>query len=226
MPMLNAIDGSPLTTGEKVDQLIRRRESAKFDLAQTTKQLLEYGVKLGRQETGEITCPSSFAPYLDRFESNGNLEFLWEAHYKDGGSLLQWEGTVEHTYMDIDLERLKELRLVSLFDYPTTNTEKRIIVTLHWETGIITFLNGLIPQDIWAYCSQPCSTKPLKLILKKRLRRSVNTPINTSSELFPYYTSTDEFYLYNRWIFGWQVMGSKEKKVLVVNPNGTVEIGE
>jgi hypothetical protein len=225
--MSNTIDVSPLTTGEKVDNLIRRRESAKLELANTTKQLLEFGVKLGHQDTGEITCPASFAPYLAQFEGNGNLEFLWEATYKDGGSLLQWEGTVEHNYTDIDLERLKELRLVSLFDYPTTNTEKRIVITLFWDTGIITFYNGLIPQDIWAYCSQPRpSGKQLKLVLKKRLRRSVNTTLDPKSDLFPYYTSTDEFYLYNRWIFGWQVIGSKEKRVLVINPNGEVEIGE
>lgn len=225
--MSNTIDGSPLTTGEMVDQLIRRRESAKFELAQTTKQLLDFGVKLGHQETGEITCPASFAPYLNQYERYGNLEFLWEAQYKDGGSLLQWEGNVEHLYTDIDLTRLKELRLVSLFDYPTTNAEHRQIITLHWDTGIFTFLNGLIPQDIWAYCSQPRPAgKETKLILKKRLRRSVNAPISDKSELLPYYTSTDEFYLYNRWIFGWQVIGSKEKRVLVVNPNGTVEIGE
>ena len=228
MPMLNTIDGSPPeTTGEKVDSLVRRRESAKFELAKTTKQLLEAGVKIGHQETGQITCPASFAPYLEQYEKYGNLEFLWEARYKDGGTLSQWEGSVEHLWTDIDQQRLKELRLISLFDYPTTNEEKRQIVTLFWETGIITFHNGLIPQDIKAYCSVPRPQgKQIKLILKKRLRRSFNTPIDTNSDLLPYFTSVDEFYLYNRWIFGWQVVGSKDKRVLVVNPNGEVEIGE
>jgi len=196
-------------------------------LAKTTKQLLEMGVKLGHQETGEITCPASFAPYLEQFEKNGNLEFVWEARYQDGGTLLQFEGSVEHLWTDIDQTRLKEIRLVSLFDYPTTNQERRQIITLHWDTGIITFYNGLIPQDIWAYCSQPRpADKPIKLILTKRLRRSTNVSLDPKSELFRYYTATDEFYLYNRWIFGWQVIGSSEKRVLIINPNGEVEIGE
>jgi len=228
MSKLNTISGSPpKTTGEKVDSLVRRRESAKFELAKTTKQLLEAGVKIGHQETGRITCPASFSPYLEQYEKYGNLEFLWEARYKDGGTLNQWEGSVEHLWTDIDQKRLKELRLVSLFDYPTTNQEKRQIITLHWETGVITFLNGIIPQDIKGYCATPRPKgKSIQLVLKKRLRRSFNTPVDPNSDLLPYFTSIDEFYLYNRWIFGWQVKGSKQKKVIIVNPNGEVEIGE
>lgn len=195
--------------GLDIDELIRVRETSKYNLIQSKMTLLESGAKT--ITNGELSA----LPSLNKEEyiKCSNQEFYWEAEYKDGSILKQFEGTKQHHYGNIDFDKLKVIKWVSNFIVETSNVDKRIIISLDWESGSWSFYNGLVPQEVknllWDN-NEFLVNDNKKLILKmvKRESQSVGFPSNTISETTRYY----------RYILGWE---SKNKKiVLCIEPNG------
>ncbi len=209
---------------KKIDALLQRRQNGMFDYSNSTKELIEMGVKIGRKSTGEITLPDSFQPYLEKFERS-MLEFEWKVDYQDGSVLKQFDGpNIEHNFSHIDQSKLKSISYISNFIWPTDNEEKRIIITLNWETGLFEFMNGFASQDVKA----KCCLKPLigkkKLILftRKRISSAVG---ESKSELKEFVNMMDEFSFYNRFILGYQIPGG-EKMAVIIEPNGDIKLFE
>ncbi len=193
--------------GLDVDEAIRLRETSRYNLTQAKMTLLKMGVKTVSE--GHLQA----LPNLDveKYEKCCFQEFSWEAEYEDGSVLKQFEGAKQHHYGNIEQDKLKLIRWVSHFVTDTSNEEKRVLVTLDWKTGLWSFFNGFVPQEVKAAVAEGFAgeIKP-KLILKmvKRESASVGFPGNAVNELTRYY----------RYILGWE--GGDKKIILCVEPNG------
>ena len=200
--------------GKIVDSYIRTRDQAKIDLSKSRMGLLEMGVKTFKDDM-LIHLPGLD---VEKFEKCNGQEFYWEAEYKDGKILKQFDGAKQHHYGHIEQDKLKYFRWVSNFDYPTVNEEKRVIITLDFETGKFEFMNGVCPQDVRGevYLGYPDSNimSNSKLILKviKRTSTSFSFPEN----------SVDEVSYYNRYLIGWEK--GENKKILVIEPSGFIHL--
>ena len=195
--------------GLDVDDMIRLRETSKFNLTSAKMALLNAGVKT-------ITDGILQAlPNLDveKYEKCNFQEFSWEAEYEDGSVLKQFEGAKQHHYGNIEQDKLKTLRWVSHFVVETSNEDKRVIVTLDWKTGLWSFYNGLVLQEVKAAVAEgfPAGITP-KLILKMVKRES-------SGVGFPG-AAVSEVTRYNRYILGWEA--GDTKVLLCVEPNGYI----
>jgi hypothetical protein len=200
--------------GQDVDAFIRVRDTAKMDLVKSRMFLLNAGVKTVKE--GQL----NYLPGLDvnKFIECANQEFYWEAEMKDGRIIKQFEGKRQNHYNNIDQAQLKIFRWVSNFLYETSNLEKRVIVSLNFETGIFDFINGFVPQEIRAavingFIKLDFKTNP-KLIMKL-IRR-------TSTSLSYPDGAVDEVCYYTRYLIGWEFNG--EKQILCIEPNGFVHL--
>lgn len=202
--------------GLDVDQHIKDRDAAKIKLSQARMGLLNMGVQVVQGENLFVNPTMN----LKKFFASQNQEFSWEVEYENGDILRQFEGKEQHHYGNIDQKRLKEIRWVSLFDFETSNEERRVIATLNFKTGVFTFLNGFVPQDVrgQTYQEYPSGLKP-KLILKMVKRTSTSVGFVDGS--------VEEIAYYNRYILGWENLKESEtiaKKVICIEPNGFIHL--
>lgn len=200
--------------GKDVDSLIRIKDRAKIDLVKSKIALLELGVKT--EKDGVL----SHLPGLNisKYSENQNQEFGWEAEYKDGSVVRQFEGKRQNHYGNIDQSKLKIFRWISNFDWATDSADKRVVVSLNFETGVFEFLNGSCPQEVRAetYQGFPGMVNP-RLVMKIIKRTSV-------SQSYPE-GKVDEVMYYNRYLIGYESTPespTKSKKILCVEPNGSV----
>ncbi len=204
---------------EKIDRLLNIRQAATYDYARSTAELVEMGVKIGDKETGEVSLPKNFEPYLSNYNVS-NSEFEWEVVYKNGKIIRQFEDGKERTISDIDQKNILKIAFISNFNWPTENSEKRVIAALDWETGLFQFHNGFVPQETRAIaCLDPIPGEK-KLILKTKHRFSAsNGEIEDKyKDFFPFQS---EFFYYNRFILGYEVSGVG-KKMIIINPDGII----
>jgi hypothetical protein len=219
-----------------IDELIKTQAQAKSATETARKELAECGVK--RFVNGVLSLndlPNNHGQILDvdAYTKCKNQEFVWEAEYKDGTILKQFDGKKEKNLGNINQDKLKLIRWVSNFSWGTDNEEKRVIVTLDWITGLWSFHNGLVSQEVRAAVMNgfPKEIKP-KLVLIMRKQPSFSAGV-VGNEVTP----TGESWQYNRYILGWGTeevdvvndKGEKMKKVILeaaicIEPNGGVHL--
>jgi hypothetical protein len=206
-----------------IDAMLQRRQRGLIDFSEATNELITLGVKIGHSEDGDITIPDSYDKYIDKYNAS-NLEFEWEVEYTNGEKLRQFDdvnGTpVQYHFGNIDQSRLKNISFISNFIWPTDNMEKRIIVRLNWETGLFEILNGFAPQETMAHATMNPLAGEKKLILFAR-KRHTSMMGDMKSDLYPF---TDEYFIYNRFVIGYQIVGSSDQKSVIIEPNGTIKI--
>lgn len=209
-------------TNKKIDQLLQLRQDGIINFARATFELIEMGVKVENQGTGNIRLPSSFTNFLQKYERS-MLEFEWEAEYFDGTKIQQF-GEEEHHFGHIDQNKLKSFSLISNFEWPTPNEEKRVIVTLDFQKGEFIFQNGFISQDDRGklFNKQLPGPKQLIFFARKRMSSSQGSIHPAYQEFVP---SLEENFYYNRFIVGFK-SESGEKVMLMVYPTGTITFFE
>lgn len=210
-------------TNKQIDALLQKRQQGIFDYSDSTHKLIELGVKIGNKIDGDLTIPSSFEPYLEKF-NNSNMEFEWEIDYTDGSKLKQFEGDQEHNFSHIDQSKLGSISFISNFNWPSDNQEKRVIVRLNWTTGLFELMNGFASQDVKSViCSNPIpGDKKLILFTRKRVSAAQGRMGEKFADLIP---MMDEVFYYNCFILGYEVSGVG-KKVVIIRPNGIIELFE
>lgn len=196
--------------GLDVDEAIRLRETSRYNLTQAKMALLKMGVKT--VSDGQLNALPNLD--VDKYTKSCNQEFSWEAEYEDGSILTQFEGAKQHHYGNIEQDKLKFIRWVSHFVAETSNTEKRVMVTLDWKTGLWSFVNGFVLQEVKGEVAEGFGVTTIdfrpKLILKmvKRESQGVEFPGSAVGEIARYY----------RYILGWEA--GDNKVILCVEPNG------
>ncbi len=208
---------------KQIDTLLQKRQQGMLDYSNSTHELVELGVKIGNKIDGDLTIPSSFQPYLDKYNVS-NLEFEWEAEYNDGSKIKQFEGDEEHNFSHIDQAKLKNIAFVSNFNWPTDNIEKRIIVRLNWITGMFELMNGFASQEVKnRICLEEIEgEKKLILFTRKRMSSAQGYIGEKNANLIP---MMEEVFYYNNFILGYEVSGVG-KKVVIIRPNGIIELFE
>lgn len=202
-----------------IDQLLQQKQDGMYNYAKALKGIVDLGVKVGSQQTGEIVVPVSFNRYLDKY-NRSNLEFEWVATFIDNRPpLYQFGPEEEHHFGDIDQSKLKAISWISNFDWPTDNIEKRVIVTLDFSTGKFEFLNGFISQEDRGALLEPATPKQLILAIKRRVSPYTG---GLSPELAEYHGPTDEIFYYNRFKLGFKTEGGE--KIVLIQPNGTINL--
>lgn len=200
--------------GVDIDNHIKVRDRAKLDLSQSRTGLINMGAQLVIGD--QLFCTPSMD--MRKFFACNNQEFSWEAEYEDGTLLKQFSGKEQLHYGNIDQSKLKEIRWVSNFDYETANTEKRVIISLNFKTGVFTFTNGFAPQEIRGISFQEFKAGFVPKLVLKMIKR-------TSTSVGFIDGNVEEVMYYNRFLLGWEsAQGSAyvEKKVLCIEPNGFV----
>ena len=207
--------------GKIVDKNIKERTNALNQLAGAESELAQLGVKFGILGDDGIPTLELGDNYLPQFTYHLE-EFEWEAEYKDGSKLRQYDITGDHHFGQIKQDQLKSIKYISNFEYPTDNKEKRIILTLDWETGKFELLNGLMNADDKGKIIREIKGEK-KLILFKRIRVGQMLGLVNGDKLvqpFP----TNEVYFYKRYFLGYE---TQERKILVcLYPNGKVGVEE
>lgn len=203
-----------------IDELLQKRQDAMVNFAESTKKLLDIGVKIASPE-GEISVPSFFEKYIDKY-SNSNLEFEWEVIYKDGSRLRQFEDGDQHNFANIKLDQIKSVSYISNFSWQTDNAERRVIVTLDMETGLFNIMNGFCPQEVLAEIAVNEIKEDKKLILFARKRQSSSMG-DVSDEVRQYFPSVGESFFYNRFILGFETP-SGHMRAVIIDPNGNINI--
>lgn len=209
---------------DKIDRCLQIKQDSMYNYAQAMLELTRMGVKVGRQESGDIALPLSFNNYLERF-SRSNLEFEWVVTYDDDTTFQQFgpEPDEEHHFGQIDQSRLKKVEYISNFNWPTDNEEKRVIVTLDWHSGLFSFMNGYISQeDKGRLAVEPViGPKKLEILIRRR-----ETPVvgGLAPELEQYYGPVDEVFYYNRFMLGFKT--DTMRRALMIQPNGNMHVIE
>lgn len=204
---------------DRIDELLQQKQNGMYNYAKAIKGIVDMGVKIGSQETGDIVVPTSFNRYLDKY-NRSNLEFEWVATFTDNRPpLYQFGPEEEHHFGDIDQANLKTISWISNFDWPTDNTEKRVIVTLDFKTGSFEFLNGFISQEDRGELLKTSIPKQLILAIKRR-----QSPVTggLAPELAEYHGPTDEIFYYNRFKLGYKT--DVGEKVVLIQPNGFINL--
>ena len=198
--------------GKDVDTFLQARDQARVVLQESMSNLLETGAKVFMGGT-VIGLKGMTA---DLYHACNNQEFSWEAEYKDGTIVKQFDNGVQHHFGDIDQGKLKMFRWMSLFNVETSNADKRVIVTLDFETGLWSFYNAFLTQEMRAVLLPPINAgdKP-KLIMKMVKRQSVTVAMTTMNP-------NGEVVLFTRYIIGWEVGATKV--LLCIEPNGLVHL--
>lgn len=207
---------------DKIDQLLQKRQDGIYAYARSTKDLLDMGIKVMLASSGEMAVPTSYNDHLDKF-NRSNLEFEWLAKHEGIADVAQFDALgQEHRFAEIDQSKLKSISYISNFNWPTDNAEKRVIVTLNFETGMFEFTNGFISQEDKGKLLEPV-TGPKKLILLAKKRQS-STIGELAEELREFHPPTDEVFFYNRFLLGFET--ETKKRVLLIQPTGTIDIWE
>jgi len=204
----------------EIDKLLNIRQKGIINYAISTKELINLGVKIKNKETNNITLPTSFEKYLDKYNIS-NLEFEWEAYYKNGSIIRQFEGKKEINWKNINQNELSSISLISNFNWPSEKgVDSRIIVKLNFETGLFEFINGFISQEVRTEaCTNPLlGNKKLILKVKHRVSDSNGELDDQYKDFFPF---ENETFFYNRFILGYEVDGIGEKSV-IINPDGKI----
>ena len=198
--------------GKDITSALRIRDTAKRDLAQSRMYLTDMGVK--SLKDGNWT----FIPGLNlkKFQQCNNQEFTWEAEMKDGSVVRQFGDKEDKNFSHIDQVNLKFFRWVSNFDYDTDNTEKRVIISLNFETGEFEFLNGYVPQSVRGDVINSVVPTGERSLVMKIIRRT-DTAVNQADG------RTDEVTYYNRYLIGCS-FPTGEKRILCIEPNGLVHL--
>lgn len=200
--------------GKTVDEFISMRVKALADLKKSSNGLKDLGAHSDIRGVETVMDGMD----IEAFNRCDKSEFAWEAVYTDGTQLRQYDDfSMKHSFADIDQEKLELIRWVSNFDVDTSNTCKRIIVTLDWRTGLFSFFNGLVhPAVKEIYLNPMTSMDGAKLILKKRVRMSFTG--NTE------HNKDDETINYNRYLLGLEL--GELKRLICIEPNGFVHLQE
>lgn len=207
---------------QQIDELLKMRSDGMKSFAVASRGLSEMGVKISDGE-GFIGLPDNYSQHVEKF-NNSNLEFEWEVEYSDGLKLAQFQGEDQHHFGHIDISKLKSISLISNFDWPTDNIEKRIIVRLNWETGLFDIVNGWAAPEVMAHAAMNPINGNRKLILFSRKRQS-STVGEIDEKYIDYFPAIGENFYYNRFIIGYEVSGSG-MKALIICPNGEINIFE
>ena len=203
-----------------IDELLQKRQDGMVNFAESTKKLIDLGVKIANPE-GEISVPSFFEQFLDKY-NNSNLEFEWEVIYKDGSRLRQYDGEDQHNFGNIKLDEVKSVSYISNFAWQTDNQDQRVIVTLNMETGLFTINNGFCPQEVLAEIAVNEIKEDKKLILFTRKRQSSSMG-DVSDEVRQYFPSVGESFFYNRFILGFETP-SGYMRAVIIDPNGNISL--
>lgn len=199
--------------GQVVDMLIQIKERSRMDFTKSKIDLLELGVKTYVGD--ELHCLSNLD--VAKYEACSHQEFGWEAEYKDGTVLKQFQGEKQHHFGHIDQEKLSILRWVSHFNTETSNEDKRVIVSLDWETGKFSFFNGFASQAARAMgdnCFRGDGEPKLILKMVKRVSHAVGINDGVTAEIMHY----------KRYILGYQT--GDDKRIICIEPNGRVHLWE
>jgi len=202
--------------GKKVNELVSLRAESLNKIINAEKELSKLGVKFG--QVGEDGSPTFEvgSNYLPQFLHHLD-EYEWEVTYKDGSILRQHDINGDNHYGNIKHEAIKRVRLLSNFEVSTDNQERRVIITLDWETGKFDILNGQIDIDDRNTLTVTEESGPKKLILFKRVRFGQTMDISSEKP-----TSTGEVYFYKRNYIGYE---TENKKILIcLYPDGRVGI--
>jgi len=204
------------TVNQQIDECLQTRRKALYDLEKSIEKLYEMGVRFftPNEEDGmpEISAAQNLLP---RYEQTLE-DFEWKAIYNDETELDE-NGEKQSHYGDIDQSKLEKIILISNFEIDTSNTEKRLIITMNFKDGIFEFLN-CGPMEVRGKLTTPC-IDPKKLILFKRRRRDFTAGVDVKSKLL---TPTGEEFTYTRYYLGFET--SDKKVVICAYPNGDVQI--
>jgi len=203
-----------------IDELLQKRQDSMVNFSDATKKLIDMGVKIATPD-GEISVPSFFEPFLDKY-NRSNLEFEWEVAYKDGSRLRQFDGEEQHDFSNIKQDQIKTVSFISNFGWQTDNEERRVIVTLEMESGLFSIKNGYCPQEVLAEISvnQVIGEKKLMLFSRKRQSSSVG---NVAEEVRQYFPAIGETFYYNRFVLGFETPDGYLRAV-TIEPNGNIDI--
>ena len=209
---------------KRIDALLKIRQEGMYNYSKCTRELIDMGVKIGHKNTGDLTIPGVFEPYLEKYNKS-NMEFEWEVMDKDGTILKQFDGDVQHSFKDIKLDNMQSIAFISNFNWPTDNKEHRVIVRLNWETGLFELMNGFAPAEVREeLCSKaPIGIKKLILFTRKRFSSTYGEVNEKYPEFFP---MKDEFLYYNRFVIGYEVVGSTKTKIAIIDPTGIISLFE
>ena len=203
-------------TGNRIDSAIRARVDHLSAIIKIEKELAKDGVKFG--QTGEDGVPTfEVGPnYLPNFLHHLE-EFEWEVYYKDGTVLRQYDiGGVNH-YGNIRQENVKRIRYVSNFEGENDNADRRVVLTLDWETGKFDVLNGQVSPEDRNLLASTGEAGTKKLILFKRVRFGQTMDVGVETPM-----PTGEVYFYKRYFLGYET--EKNKVLICLYPNGRVGI--
>ncbi len=174
------------------------------------------GLKFGQVEDDQIPTFEVGANYLPQFLQHLE-EFEWEVLYKDGSTLRQYDIAGVNHYGNIKQEEVKRVRLISNFEAQNDNADRRVIVTLDWETGKFDILNGQVSPEERNFLASTGEAGTKKLILFKRVRFGQTMDISNEKPM-----PTGEVYFYKRYYIGYE---TETKKVLLcAYPNGQIGI--
>lgn len=196
--------------GKTVDDLLKTRIQAMATLDKSSRELAALGARVE---------PATILPLPEGmdgsdFERCKRNEFSWEVVYKDGKQLVQYdEYAMQNDYGNIDHENVELVRWISNFNVETSNTCKRVIVTLDMRTGLFSFFNGITHPGVQeAYFKPIDSMEGAKLILKKRARVSKTSGAN----------GVEESLFYNRFLLGFEL--GDTKRLVCIEPNGFIHL--
>ena len=208
---------------KRIDALLKIRQEGMYNYSKCTRELIDMGVKIGHKNTGDLTIPGVFEPYLEKYNKS-NMEFEWEVMDKDGTILKQFDGDIQHSFKDIKLDSMQSIAFISNFNWPTDNKEHRVIVRLNWETGLFELMNGFAPAEVREeLCSKaPIGIKKLILFTRKRFSSTYGEVNEKYPEFFP---MKDEFLYYNRFVIGYEVEGGWNK-IAIIDPTGIISLFE
>lgn len=204
---------------KRIDQLLQSRQDGLYNFAKATKELVDMGMKITNQETGEIDVPRSFEAYIEHY-NRSNMEFEWQVEYTDGTVLNQFDA-MEHHFGNIDQAKIATVSWISNFAWPTDNIERRVIVSLDWKTGTFSFMNGFAPQEVKGAVMNPIEgEKKLIMFTKKRVSETVGM---IAEDIKTYYLGQHSLFNYNQFILGFETPSGEERAILV-QPNGNIEL--
>ena len=215
---------------KKIDALLKIRQEGMYNYSKCTRELIDMGVKIGHKNTGDLTIPGVFEPYLEKYNKS-NMEFEWEVMDKDGTVLKQFDGDVQHSFKDIKLDSMQSIAFISNFNWPTDNKEHSVIVRLNWETGLFELMNGFAPAEVR---EELCSKKidgDIDISFKRKLilftRKRFSSTYGEVNEKYPeFFPMKDEFLYYNRFVIGYEIPGTIRKKIAIIDPTGIISLFE
>lgn len=202
--------------GKIVNELINGRSDNLNKIINAEKELAKLGVKFGQVGDDGVPTFEVSSNYLPQFLHHLE-EYEWEVLYQDGSILRQHDINGDNHYGNIKQEAIKRVRLISNFEISTDNQERRVIITLDWETGKFDILNGQMDIDDRNTVAITEESGQKKLILFKRVRFGQTMNIAGEKPI-----PTGEVYFYKRNYIGYET--NNKKILLCLYPDGRVGI--